>query len=721
MEKYRYTEHEFSLMENSCIPFAVYQFIDNRVVALVISAGFMEIFDFHDRAEVYSVMDNDMYRDCHPEDVARISEVAVRFAVKDEPYDVIYRSKVKGKYRIIHAYGKHIYKNDVRLAVVWYFDEGDYNEEETGNVGLLTSSYSNLLRKSNIYNEANYDYLTGLPSITYFFKIAESEYDRIKADGDTPVMLFFDLNGMKFFNTKYGFAEGNSLIRGFSKLLASHFSNDNCCRFGMDRFSVCTYERNLEQRLKKLFEETERINNGRSLTVRTGIYCSNHEKVDVSVACDRAMMACDSNMQNYRSSFTYFNETMLHKSEMKQYIIDNLDRAIEEKWLKVYYQPIVRAANGRVCDEEALSRWIEPVKGFLNPADFIPILEDANLIYKLDLFVTEQILEKMKRQAEKGLYIVPTSVNLSRSDFDTCDIVAEIQKRVEKAQIPPEKLTIEITESVIGSDYDYMKSQVERFQSLGFKVWMDDFGSGYSSLDVLQDFNFDLIKFDMKFMRQFENGLKAKIILTELIRMAIGLGIDTVVEGVETAEQVEFLREVGCTKIQGFFYCKPIPAEQVFERYDKGIQIGFENPEESEYFAILGKINLNDLSVLANGSGEIFKNFFNTLPMAVLEYDNEQLRIIRGNRTYREFIKTYFKPIRNEKNERIAQKLENNGSAFLEAIRNCMKNNDSIVIEERLKAGIKFHVYIRRIAVNPVTSVSAFVVVVLSVSGNIPS
>ncbi|MER2139980.1 MAG: EAL domain-containing protein, partial [Succiniclasticum sp.] len=174
---------------------------------------------------------------------------------------------------------------------------------------------------------------------------------------------------------------------------------------------------------------------------------------------------------------------------------------------------------------------------------------------------------------QEGLYVVPQSLNLSRIDFEACDIVEEVRRRVDEAGVERSKLTIEITESAVGRDFDFMKTQVQRFQELGFQVWMDDFGSGYSALDVLQDIHFDLIKFDMRFMHRFGEGNESRIIMTELVKMALGLGVETVTEGVETKEQVEFLREVGCTKLQGYYFCKPIPMEQIVERYRKGTQI----------------------------------------------------------------------------------------------------------------------------------------------------
>ncbi|WP_051537680.1 EAL domain-containing protein [Treponema sp. C6A8] len=718
MEKFRYEEQEFALIENTPVPLAVYQFLDNRVVTVALSKGFCDLFGFKTKEDAYFLTENDMYRDCHPDDTARIADAAVTFAKDQGEYDVIFRTKVNNRYRIIHSRGEHFYKNGIKLAAVWYFDEGEYVEDASIS-NDLTHTITNALQISSLYHKVTYDYLTGLPNMGYFFEIAEKGVDELINAGKTPVMLFFDLNGMKYFNVKYGLSEGDNLIRSFSKLLVKYFSNENCTRFGMDRFCVFTSDDDLEQRLWKFFAECENLNGGKTLPVRAGIYSSKMGRIGACFACDRAKMACDKTRNAYVSHFTYFDESMLKESQNRLYIIENFDRALKEEWIQVYYQPIVRAATGRVCDEEALSRWIDPIHGMLSPDAFIPILEESNLIYKLDLYVTEKILEKMKAQADKGLYVVPNSVNLSRSDFETCDIVKEITNRVDQSGIPHEKLTIEITESVIGSNFEYMKTQVERFQSLGFKVWMDDFGSGYSSLDVLQDFHFDLIKLDMKFMRNFASSQKSKIILTELIRMAMSLGIETIVEGVETEEQVEFLCEVGCTKLQGYHFCKPIPLIQIFERYDKGTQIGFENPAESDYYAALGKINLYDLSVITNNEGESYKNYFNTLPMGLFEVDDEKIKFTRGNKSYRTFLTTYFPPYLKEKILPLAEKNKNpetGVSEFINTVLKCKTESSSEIVDIKQSDGTVFHLYFGRIAENPVSKIVALVVVVLNIS-----
>jgi EAL domain-containing protein (putative c-di-GMP-specific phosphodiesterase class I) len=394
-----------------------------------------------------------------------------------------------------------------------------------------------------------------------------------------------------------------------------------------------------------------------------------------------------------------------------------LDKAIENRWSQPYYQPIVRAVNGRVCDEEALARWIDPERGFLSPADFIPYLEDAGVIYKLDLCILEQVLEKMERLKAAGLYLVPQSINLSRSDFYACDIVEEIRRRVDDAGIERKKITIEITESTIGGDFDYIKEQIERFRALGFPVWMDDFGSGYSSLDVLQSVEFDLIKFDMSFMKRLDEGEKAKIILSELMKMATALGVDTVCEGVETQEQVRFLQEIGCSKLQGYYFCKPIPLQQILERYKTGVQIGFENPKESGYFESMGRINLHDLAAIASEDSHVLKDFFNTLPVGIVEVIGDSVQFVRSNQTYRDFLERFFDVDLSKQPGNPQEDVHpTHGLGFLEFVKSCCRGEKSRgFLEERMPDGSVVGSFIRKIGTNPVTGKTAFAAAVLSV------
>ena len=594
---------------------AVYQFIDGRVATIALSQGFLDLFGLDDRAYAYQLMDTDMYRDAHPDDVSRISEAAYRFAVEGREYETIYRNKSDkdDDYRIIHAKGHHEIKDGTRLAVVWYTDEGNFTEGASEFSSSLNKTFNSALYRESIIHESRYDSLTGLPNMTHFFSLSETGRDELLGEEKQPAMVYFDLNGMKNFNSKYGFKEGNNLLREFAAILVRHFGADKCGRIGGDHFIAYTDDNGLKETLGKIFEECKSMNGGKTVTVRAGIFLKIiGVNLDASVACDRAKAAADAIKYYHVSAYKYFDDEMLAEIEHKQYILDNFERALSEKWIKIYYQPIIRAASGKVCDEEALSRWIDPVKGLLPPDKFIPVIENARLTYKLDLYVLEQMLEKIKEADKVGMFIVPQSLNLSRYDFDACDMVEEIRSRVDAAGIDRSKITIEITESVVGSNLEYMKLQVERFSELGFSVWLDDFGSEYSSPDLLQSMPFDLIKLDMRFMKQFYESEKTKIILTEFVRMAMNLGLETVAEGVEKEDQVEFLREIGCTKLQGYYYCKPIPPGEIVERYRKGIQIGYENPDESGYYEAVGKINLYDAAAMSREDREAIQQYFDT-------------------------------------------------------------------------------------------------------------
>ena len=712
MNRYTFSKEARAALEGLQQPLAVYQLIENRITTLLVSDGFCTLLGYTDREQAVWDMDHEMYKDTHPDDVKRISNVALHFAEGNDDYDVIFRTKagIESDYRVIHAHGRHVYtETGIRLAHVWYMDEGVYIEGDESAGTRMNRELNSILHEESILKATNYDALTGLPNLAYFFKLCEEKKNRLFSEGRQGCLLYLDLNGMKYYNHRYGFAEGDKLLKAMAERLSNTFGPENCCHVGADRFAAAAREEGLEDRLNRFFNEVRQLNN--HLPVRVGIYTTRLEDTPVSSAYDRAKMACDSVPKAESSGYNYYTRAMSEADRKRRYIESSIDEAIAEKWIRVYYQPIVRAVNGKVCDEEALARWIDPKLGFLSPAEFIPYLEDSGLIYKLDLYVLEQTLEKIRKQADNGLYVVPHSINLSRSDFGSCDIVEEVRKRVDASGIARDKITIEITESVIGRDFDYMKAQVERFRELGFAVWMDDFGSGYSSLDVLQSIRFDLIKFDMSFMRKLDES--GKIILTELMKMATSLGVDTVCEGVETENQLHFLQEIGCSKLQGFYFCKPVPYEEIVERNRKGIQIGYENPDESSYYESMGRINLYDLAVIANEEVNSFHNSFNTIPMCIIEVKDDMSRFVRSNQSYRNFLKGYYGiDLVHE-----GSSFHRSASAFMQNLtKTCCERNLRSIYDEKMPDGSVVHSFARRIGTNPVTGCIAVAVAVLSVS-----
>ena len=721
MKRYQLPQQEQSALERLRQPFAIYQFVDKRVATLMLSDGFCKLFGYDDRAQAYFDMDNNMYKDTHPDDAARIANAALRFATKGGQYEVVYRSKIRDSsdYRIIHAYGEHVFTDDgVRLAHVWYSDEGIYREGRAQQRIELTESLSNALHENSMVKASQYDNLTGLPSMSYFFELAEAGRDRVRENGGTPVLMYVDFSGMKFFNTKYGFLEGDKLLLAFAKLLADTFGNEHSCRIGADHFAVQTEKNGLEDKLQKLLMECREMNEGKNLPVHIGVYVAESEQVHASVACDRAKMACTELNGRYETAVNYYSQDLSEDAAKRQYVIENIDRAIKEKWIQMYMQPIIRAVNERVCDVEALARWIDPEIGFLSPADFIPALEDAGLIYKLDLYMLEQILDSMKEETAAGFYVVPHSINLSRSDFDACDIVEEIRRRVDEAGVDRSLITIEITESVIGGSFEFMKEQVERFRDLGFPVWMDDFGSGYSSLDVLQSIPFDLIKFDMSFMRKLDEGDGGKIILTELMKMATSLGVDTVCEGVETKDQVRFLREIGCSKLQGFYFSKPVPFETLKSLRESNTLIPRENPQESNYYERIGRVNLFDLSFLANMDDSETKNTFDTVPMGIMEVSagGDKVKYVRSNPSFRDFMRRAFGFDLSDPDQEYTVPPDGPGSGFMKAIEQSKDNNNRAFVDEKMQDGSTARSFVRVIGKNPVNGRESVAIAVLSVS-----
>lgn len=249
----------------------------------------------------------------------------------------------------------------------------------------------------------------------------------------------------------------------------------------------------------------------------------------------------------------------------KNEILNCAEKAFDEEQFCVYYQPQFNHSNGRIVGAEALVRWIHPEYGMMSPGDFIPVFESNGYITKLDLYVFEKICTFLSRCIKENVKnIVPISLNVSRCDIHCDYFIDEMEVIRKKYEVPMKFLRVEITESAIQSDNDYLARAVEEFHSFGYIVEMDDFGSGYSSLSVLKDVKVDVIKLDMNFLRG-EMGGRGGIIISSVVRMANWLGTPVIVEGVETVEQDDYVKSIGCDYIQGYLYSKPIPENEYLD------------------------------------------------------------------------------------------------------------------------------------------------------------
>ncbi len=304
------------------------------------------------------------------------------------------------------------------------------------------------------------------------------------------------------------------------------------------------------------------------------------------------------------------------EKEITEHVIEHLDEAMEKGWIEVFFQPVIRALTGKLCGMEALARWNDPQWGMLPPFRFIKPLEDNNLIYKLDCFIVDKVCEILSSRVDSGEKVVPVSINFSRLDFQMCDMFDVVEKAIRKHDCPRDYIHIEITESIFVSDEGSLHAVIEKFRNAGYEIWMDDFGSGYSSLNLLKDYNFDMLKLDMAFLTSLT--AKSKAILRSTVTMAKEIGIKTLAEGVETSEQYEFLRNIGCEQLQGFYFGRPQPIDDMMEHL-AGKKI---NPEERQWrhFYEIAGFHVKDTDI----------------PLVILEDDGVTFHTLFINKPYRD-------------------------------------------------------------------------------------
>lgn len=463
------------------------------------------------------------------------------------------------------------------------------------------------------------DSLTGLPGQRRFLEYAEKWFQMRSRIGmkDPLVILYLNICHFKNYNIKFGIDEGDCLLKDISSVLQKVFPNDFVARFSDDHFVVLTYKTDLKAKLMSLNLKAANLRSSVKVETKVGIYEVKPEDMIPSTACDLARLACDSIQNRPEVCYCVYTPQISHAAELKDYVTYNIDEALAKGWVKVYFQPVIRSISTTLCGMEALARWIDPVKGFLSPGEFIPPLEESRQLYKLDLYMIEQVCKHYRTCKDQGLPVVPMSFNLSRMDFLTCDIFNKVQELAEKYQVPHSMLNVEITESMFVKDGAEIRYALDKFRDAGYQVWMDDFGSGYSSLNALKDYHFDELKIDMAFLSSFTK--KSKDILLGTIRMAKAINIHTLAEGVETKSQFCFLRSIGCEKIQGYYFGKPMPYEElVAQMKEKGIP--FETEELSRYYDPASQLN-----------------FMPNEPMAITEYTpDEQTHFLFANQAYKD-------------------------------------------------------------------------------------
>jgi len=426
-----------------------------------------------------------------------------------------------------------------------------------------------LAENSVIIHETERDELTGLFHKEFFF-----EYGRILDDRNENMpmdAIVIDINRFHLVNELYGREFGDQVLKILGKSI-HEFVNANgglACRSDSNCFYVyIPHQENLNEVLSAQIEKIDSTFTEPKIHIRVGAYSDDGSFVNIEQRFDCARLACGRLSKAYETSYGFYSAE-LHDIELhSEHLINDMDRALAEKQFKVYYQPKynIEGDTPRLCSAEALIRWFHPTYGMVSPGEFISLFEDKGLIHKLDRYVWNEAAAQIKAWKDKYGVSVPVSVNVSRVDVFDPLLGDTMQEIVTNNGLEAKDLLLEITESAYTDNSQQIVDTVMALRNRGFKIEMDDFGSGYSSLNMLTSLPIDALKLDMKFIRNICNNKKDCGLVEIMIKIADLLEVPIIAEGVETREQMELLKGIGCEIIQGYYFSKPVPPEE-FEKY----------------------------------------------------------------------------------------------------------------------------------------------------------
>ena len=425
-----------------------------------------------------------------------------------------------------------------------------------------------LFEKRVIIGQTEYDELTGLYNKEFFYLYAERSDAHNREDVMDAIVI--DVNHFRMINERYGKDYSNEVLRRIGNRLRRLTSEAGglACRRDGDHFMLyCPHLGDYDAVLAELSEGISGEGNAENIVrLRMGVYPEADKSIEIERRFDRAKLAADSVKSNYTMPVGTYDSELNEKSMYSEQLIVAFPEAIEQEQFQVYYQPKfdIRGDKPVLCSAEALVRWIHPEYGFINPGAFISIFETNGLINRLDNYVWRAAAKQIRDWSERLGATVPVSVsvNVSRVDLFDPDICDTLTGIVEEFGISNEHLLLEITESAYSEDSKHIIDTVHKLRSAGFRIEMDDFGTGYSSLNMLTSLPIDALKLDMQFVRTaFKEGGDTGMIAI-VIEIAEMLGVPVIAEGVETEEQLIALKEMGCDIAQGYYFSKPVPAEE---------------------------------------------------------------------------------------------------------------------------------------------------------------
>ena len=415
-------------------------------------------------------------------------------------------------------------------------------------------------------NQFKYDHLTGLYSKEFFWQ--QLKEILLNNEEDEYDIVCCNIENFKLYNDAFGAANGDRLLCEIAEFLTEKVEeHELLSRFRADRFMWVKKSEYIynEEVFTALDQQIRQLPGAGNLHMKWGIYKITDRSVPVEKMCDRVMLAVDSIKGKYLKHYVVYDDAMREKLLREQEIIEEMADSLEDHQFQIYLQPKICLHDGTLAGAEALVRWKHPEKGMISPGEFIPLFEKNGFITQMDQYVWEQTCVLIKEWKAKGYPVVPVSVNVSRADFYITDLTEYMDALVRKYDLQPSDLHLEVTESVYTENPIQILHMIEGLRSRGFVIELDDFGSGYSSLNMLNQMELDIMKLDMKFIQSEMMKPEDQGILRFIIDLAHSMKLSVVAEGIETGEQVERIKKLGCDYAQGYFFSRPVCVEEFEE------------------------------------------------------------------------------------------------------------------------------------------------------------
>lgn len=515
----------------------------------------------------------------------------------------------------------------------WDFVSKPYNGE------IIKFRIKNAIERSQLYTLqqlrylAEFDELTGIYNKDKFYK---STREMLLANPRVDfVLIRFDVDRFQLINSFFGTKEGNRLLKYIANMLSGYVLDKHPSTYGRieaDVFCLCfpsSYIADIETSMSKIRDLMTSYNLNYDIVPSCGIYYITDRGTPIEIMYDRATLAAKRCKGNYVNFYAVYDGSMSAQIVREQELTNEMSAALATGQFQIYLQPKYHIASNRPVGAEALARWFHPQNGLISPGDFVPVFERNGFIQKLDYYVWEEVCKLLRKWADEGRELYPISVNISRVDLYNPRLAEMIIELTEKYDLPPELLNLELTESAYTDNPVAMSETMAKLQSKGFTIMMDDFGSGYSSLNILKDISVDVLKIDMRFLSKTKIPGRGENIIASVVRMAKWLHIPVIAEGVETKEQVEFLRSIGCEYVQGFYFAKPMPVDAYADLVEK-------NGRLSQSAAANFEFNGNQMWISDHRMEELFTDMLQ--PVAIYEFENDKIEAVRVNTPFFELL-----------------------------------------------------------------------------------